>query len=221
MAENRYLHNYLVFDFETGGLHCKKNLALEFAGIWINGETFEEIDRYESLILPYSDDLTITEKALEKNGIQLEEIAEKGIDVSEVVASIVAKTEKANKDKSRGIKTMLVGQNVIFDIGFLKQIFSLNKTDLKIFAGSEGFNDYELFYFDTEKLGRIRNSKEARFTLTHLCQYDNIDLIGAHRAMNDVISTKDLFVTYMNALKGNSSDVDLSSSVRKKFSFQI
>jgi DNA polymerase III epsilon subunit-like protein len=225
MQSNNRVDNILVMDFETGGLDSKKNLALEFAGIWVESTDFREIDRYEALILPYSDDLTIEEKALESNGIKLEEIAELGIEVTDLVKNIISRTEKSNQGKMRGKKTIIVGQNAMFDIPFLQQIFKLTKQDLsKYFAGNKDyFGNFVPAYLDTQYMGRLKYAQDelkTTFNLSSLCAYEQVDLINAHRAMNDVEATLELFKRYILSLREGSATGE-TYSFRKNFTFQI
>jgi len=225
MNSNPRIDNLLIMDFETGGFESKKNLALEFAGIWVESTDFREIARFESLILPYSDTLTIEPKALESNGIKLEDLAENGIEVTEVVKKIIELTELSNKGKMRGKKTILVGQNIMFDIPFLQQIFSLTKQDLsKYFSGNKDyFGNFIPAYIDTQYLGRLKYAQDEQktaFSLGNLCAYEQVDLIEAHRAMNDVEATKGVIVKYLLALREGSGSGE-TYSARKNFKFQI
>lgn len=223
MESNNRVDNFLVLDFETGGRNCKKQLAIEFAGIWVDGTTFKEIDRYQSLILPYGE-YDIEQQALDANGIKLEEIAEGGISVDELVKEIIKRTEASNKGKMRGKKTILVGQNILFDIGFLQQIFKETKQDLsKYFTGSDDFyGNFQPVYFDTLFIGRVKYAQDldkTSFNLSSLCQYEVIDLINAHRAMADTESTLELFKKYISNLRSGSSSEMYDP--RQDFKFQI
>ena len=225
MNSNPRVGNFLICDFETGGFKAKKNLALEFAGIWVESTDFKEIARYESLILPYSDDLTIDPKALEANGIKLEDIAELGLDVIEVVKKIIEFTELSNKGKMRGKKTILIGQNIPFDIQFLQQIFKHCKQDLsKYFEGADDFyGNFQPYYMDTSHLGRLKYATDelkTAFSLGNLCSYEQVDIIEAHRAMNDVEATKELFIKYALQLREGTGSGE-AYSFRKNFKFQI
>lgn len=225
MNSNPRVDSYLICDFETGGFSSRKNLALEFAGIWVDSTDFHEIGRYEALILPFSENLTIEPKALEANGIQLEDLADNGVEVSEVVSNIIRLTQESNKGKMRGKKTILVGQNITFDIGFFQQIFKHTKQDIsKYFSGQEDFyGNFQPRYFDTMDIGRSKYAQDEQktaFSLKDLCQYEQVDLIDAHRAMNDVEATKELFIKYMLALRSGAGSGDVYS-FRKDFKFQI
>jgi len=222
---NPRIDNFLIFDFETGGFDASKNSALEFAGIWIDSYDFREIDRYEALILPFGD-YTIEQQALNANGIKIEEIAEHGVDVSVVVANIIEKTNICSKGKMRGKKTVLVGQDVFFDIGFLYQIFKETKEDMsKVFSGKKDFfGNFQPQTIDTLYLGRTKHAQaldKTTFNLTSLCQYDDIDLINAHRAMSDVESTLALFVKYMQSLRSGNTDDTGVYKFREHFKFQL
>ena len=216
----------MVFDFETGGKDCRKNLALEFAAIWVDGYDFREIDRYEALILPYDDNLTIEAAALSVNGIDIEDIAENGVELDIVVRNIIKKTEDCNEGKMRGKKTICVGQNATFDIGFLQQIFKNQKQDLsKIFTGDKDFyGNFQPVYFDTLYMARNKYGQDLErtsFSLGDLAKYEQIDLVDAHRGMPDVETTLAIFVKYMTAIRSGSEDDAGVYNFRDNFKFQF
>lgn len=212
----------MVFDFETGGFDCRKQPAIEFAAIWLDPVDFKHIDSYEAVIKAYND-MEIDPKALEVNGITPEEI-EDGEELAVVVKEIIARTEAVNKGQMRGKKCILAGQSVQFDIGFLQAIFKETKQDLsKIFEGAKDFyGNFQPAAIDTQYLGRTKHadSDKTAFGLSNLCSYENIDLVDAHRAMNDVISTVDLVINYMLSLREGNEGAK-SYRYRDEFKFQI
>lgn len=223
---NPRIDNFIVLDFETGGRSATNNLAIEFAAIWVDSYDFREIDRYSALILPYSDILTIEAEALEANGITIEEIAMQGVELSQVVSNIISKTMNCNKNKSRGKKTVIVGQNASFDISFLQQIFHATKQDLsKIFTGSKDyFGNFQPTYIDTLYLGRTKYATDldkTSFNLSSLAQYEQIDLVNAHRAMADVESTLSVFMSYVLSMRNNSAESGGVYNIRDNFKFQF
>lgn len=216
----------MVFDFETGGLDSNKNPALEFAGIWLDPYDFKEITRYEAVIKPFSD-MPIDEKALQANGITHEELSQ-GTDVNKVVAEIIERTEMANKGRMKFRKCVMVGHNVQFDIGFMMQIFNFTKNDMsKIFLGAKGYGKAAWFpsFFDTQNLAMLSYADKPEITslnLSKCCENESIDLVDAHRAMNDTEATKDLFISYMIKMRGGSfNSGGKVAKFRDDFKFQI
>ena len=65
--------DYVVFDYETGGLKPDKNPILEVAYFLVDRQSFIIKDKLEFLIKPY-DDLVIEKKALEVNGLKMTEL---------------------------------------------------------------------------------------------------------------------------------------------------
>lgn len=220
---NPHCNPFLVFDFETGGFSPTKNPAVEFAGIWIDPVEFKEICRYESIIKPFDPKLEITEGALKANGLTRDQI-NSGEDLNVVVDNIIKFSEMANKGRKAGKKTFLVGQNVLFDIGFLQQIFKYAKKDIsKYFECKEDFFKNQIpASLDTLLMGRTKHASDdlkVKFGLRDLCIYENIDLINAHRAMNDVEATTDLFLQFMQGVRSGNNQVE--SSFRNNFTFQL
>lgn len=213
-------------DFETGGFDFKKHSAMEFAGIWIDSSDFREICRYESIIKPYDENHVVDPKAFAIHGITPEESAA-GEELSVVVQKIFELTELANEGKSRGGKTILVGQNIDFDIAFLQDIFKRTKREMsKIFAGSKDFfGNFQPARFDTLHLGLAKYANiedETGFSLSDLCLKEGVDIVDAHRAMNDVEPTKELFIKFLMNLRNNSSTEGVEKfNFRKTFKFQI
>lgn len=227
--ENKQSENFLIFDFETGGLSAHKNPALEFAGIWVRSSDLTEICRYEAIIKPWyqQGELEVTPKALEVNGLNLKEI-EEGVYVKEVVENIIECCKKANEGK-RFKKCLPVGHNVDFDIAFLNQIFmaSKKKDELsKCFSGKKDyFNNFNPARFDTQYLSRARYANDVEkpaFDLHSACGYEEVELFDGHRAMNDVIATKELFIQYLKYLRGSGTEADSQTSTfRSKFKFNF
>lgn len=195
-------------DFETGGYFSQKNAITEFAGIWIESDDMSEIDRFDSLLKPYDDSLIYTPEALKATNIKLEMLVD-GCETSELVEIICLITEEANKSKTKHKKTILVGHNIGFDIGFLQAVFKREKVDLsKFFAGYIDYEkNFQPSYIDTMYLSRNKNPLLNTHTLTDACIREDVELSGAHRAMNDVEATLDLFKKYSFLFRNGTSDL--------------
>ena len=76
---------------------------------------------------------------------------------------------------------ILVGQNVIFDYSFLKQ-WAVNHK-----------HTFERNAVDTLKLARKFLPQEQKKDLASLCSYFGIERVHAHRALDDVMETQQIF----------------------------
>jgi len=76
---------------------------------------------------------------------------------------------------------ILVGQNVIFDYSFLKQ-WAVNHK-----------RTFERNAVDTLKLARKFLPQEQKKDLASLCSYFGIERVHAHRALDDVMETQQIF----------------------------
>jgi DNA polymerase III alpha subunit (gram-positive type) len=219
--------NFLIMDFETGGLSPRKNPATEFAGVWVESSDLSTIASYETLIKPYDNNLMYEKEALNLTGLSIERMVDEGQDVKMVVETIVKNSELANKDKQRGKKLIVVGHNIQFDIGFLQQIFKYAKVDMsKYFSGDKDyFGNFQPSYLDTLNISRAKFANQedvVQFNLDAVCVLEDVDLVDAHRAMNDVLATKEVLLKYLQSLRsGGQGSEDSEFRFRNKFKFQF
>lgn len=207
--------NYIVFDTETGGLKAGINPVLEFAAVSLNNN-LEEIDRYETLIKPY-DDLEITKEALKANGLNLQEVKEKGITKEEAVENIYYFVKKQRTSNLNTGLPIVVGHNVDFDNLMMHHLFLRNKFKV---------NWYQLINricIDTIQDSWRTWPKESSFNLSICCQRAGIELINAHRGMPDVLATANLFRFFTNKLR-NENILETKQNknegkIRTKFQF--
>lgn len=174
------LQNVTVFDFETSGLDPEHDRVIELAAIKIiDGKI---VDTFSTLI---NQPLTLKPKITEITGIKTEDLKE---GMQEVPAF------------QRFVRMMLgstlVAHNATFDLSFLH--FTL----MRLAGGT--FNNK---FLDTLTIARDRYAYPH--TLGVMCEQLGIDLIGAHRALNDVIACWELLKrmhelrpvdTYLNTL---------------------
>jgi DNA polymerase-3 subunit alpha (Gram-positive type) len=209
------MFDYVCFDLETGGLDENKNPITEFACIVYCSESFEEKFRFESFIKPY-DNLILEEGALKHTGINLE-MLETGILINELVdlLSEVFKTFTYGSSRFK-YKPILVGHNICkFDIPFVKYAF--NRQGLNLHDYVEHYSEDTLFLGRTKWKGEIN-----KFNLEACCKAAGIELIDAHRAMNDVEANKKLHEFLIKTLRQKQSISVQSESeqkTRKTFKF--
>lgn len=222
---------YVVIDFETGGLDLKTNALTEIACIAIKGDTLEEIDRYEALIAPYG--YKYDQRAFEVTGLSLEKLQEEGKPIKDVMDDFIAFLQKANVHKSKtGYKPMIVAHNPLFEVNCLQHLFHVTgKTALmpNLLHGSFDFHgNYQPYYQDTITLAKLiwaANKRMKNYKLGDVCGMMGLEIVDAHRAMNDVKPTLEFLSNSIQLLRGGngisaSSDTGIKNS-REGFHFQI
>jgi len=234
------LNNYIILDCETGGLDKKNNYhaslypITEIALIAVYADNLEEILRYESMIkgqyienneyVGYDLNHTYSKEALLGTGITIEKLEEKGKNYKEVCLEL-AKIFKELNTGNFWHKPILVGQNIIFDIPFIQQLFQLCNIDLsKLLHGYfDASKKFQLSYIDTMLLSRIKWANEkTKHNLTAIANRFNVELVDAHRAMNDAICTLNIFKSFANLLKiSNDSKNVVTDEVKFRDSFQF
>lgn len=220
------INPYIIFDFETGGLKGQKNAATEIAMLCIDGNTLMEVGRYESYIKPYLG-YDYDQKALDFTGITLDLLENKGKPLQQVVKEMmVCIKEWHNKTSATHTKKpILIGHNPKFDVVFLQQIFKEAKEDMRTyFDGDEDFyGKYQPSLIDTIQLSKLAYGNDETMTsynLTACVTKVGQSLPDAHKAINDVIATKELLIEYVNRLRSNVGGV-AGEKIRFRNSFRF
>ena len=230
-----------VIDFETGGLDCKKCAATQISAHAIRLDTFEVIGVFNKYIYPYQrrDDLGKPKRkvlrnkydveeeakqntleygkvALEYSAITMEMLYEKGEDIQVVCESLIEFFKQHTFTTSRKLKPIFVGQNILFDLGFLQQIMTytdLWKEIAKIFRGSEDFmGNFQPYYVDTilfSQLAFCHKDGVNSWSLSNLCEMLGIELDDAHDADADVTATRE--VLRLLTVRSRNEDVEEES----------
>ncbi len=158
-----FLKPFVILDLETSGIDPKKNDIIEVA--IIRYENGKEVGRYSDLI---KIDYKLPEIITIITGITDFNLEEKGKNKEEVFK----KTEELIKG------AYIVGHNIQFDVGFLKE----KGLDLDI-----------LGCIDTIPLAQILLPQLASYSLESLSDELDISHKNSHRAMADVEATLALF----------------------------
>lgn len=219
----------IVFDFETGGLDCKKCAATQLSMHAVRLDTFEVIDTFNEYIKPYSvpDSMlkpkrkTIRTKyeiedeeeekkeakqmeygqtALDVSGITIDLLNAEGKELEDVCSDIINFVHRNNlAGSSRSNKPILVGQNPLFDIGFLQQILTFTgkyKDFCKEVSGAtDFFGNFQPYYLDTIALSKLALSHDktmVSYKLEIEAERLGIDLDDAHDADADVTATQEV-----------------------------
>ncbi len=213
--------DYFVFDTETGGFSHKKNPVCEIAAILINGETLEEIIRYETAIKPYDEKLEYTAGAEAIHELTKEILEEHGEEIETVVEELKAILEFANENKKKSGKVVLVGHSVNFDVRFLSAMFTHCKDELIKYVDTFTNDKGETVptTLDTIKLSHMAwGNENMTFNLNNCCEKAEIVLTNAHSAMDDTEATTELFKKHTIAMR-NSNGMSEQYRDRTKFSF--
>jgi DNA polymerase III epsilon subunit-like protein len=184
----------LFIDTETGGIQPGKNSLLSLAlVVWK-----ESMIKASTEILINDGILDVTEKALEINGIDLEE--HKKIAVTPAVA-IKQFDDFIKANFPTDEKIVLGGHNITFDVNFLNAFLAANNYNYQQ-RFSHRFIDTAsiLFYlYLTGKLkDKITSSQQA-------FDYFHIVVDGRHTALGDAIATAQLFSHLVGLLENRSS----------------
>lgn len=236
-----------VMDFETGGLYCKKCAATQISVHAIRLDNFEVMGTFTKYIYPYQSKpdigkpkrkvlrnkyeeeeehptLEYGKVALEYSAITMDMLYDKGEELEAVCNDLIDFFKQYTLTTSRKLKPIFVGQNILFDLGFLQQIMTycgLWKEVAKIFRGSEDFfGNFQPYYVDTiifAQLAFCHRDNVTSWSLSNLCELLGIELDDAHDADADVTATKEVLrLLTVRSRNEEVDDADGSTVVTKK-----
>lgn len=159
------LEDYVVVDLEMTGLNAKTDAILEVGAVRVRGG--RQVEEYGALLRT---EKPLADRVQELTGIT-REMVQAGADPERAMTEFF---DFLGAD-------ILVGQNVIFDYGFLKQ-----------WAVNHGIA-FEREAADTLKLARCFLPAEQKKDLESLCAYYQIKRARAHRALDDARETGEIF----------------------------
>ena len=101
-----------------------------------------------------------------------------------------------------------------FDFDFFKNLFE--------FAGDD-IEKYVKWREDTLRYAYYANLEQSDYKLVTCCNEFGIDLVGAHRALNDTRATAKLFIEFIKRLRsvGSANTPGSKESFRSSFRYQI
>ncbi len=183
----------LFIDTETGGIDPLKNSLLSIGlVIW---QEFEITDKREILI--NDGILNVTSKALEINGIIIEEHKKFALSPKDAIKEL---ENFLSHHFSKEEKITLGGHNINFDVNFFKH-----------FLVSNNYNYFQRFshrYVDTATIlyylylsGRL---KQKKISSQEAFDYFGIQVEGRHSALGDAIATAKLFSTLLRIISKNA-----------------
>ena len=170
---NKAYDEFVIFDIETTGLSAINDSITEIGAVKVkNGEV---TDTFSHLVNP---ERTIPEFITKLTGIT-DEMVEDKPKISEVILLF-------QKFISGSV---LIAHNASFDVGFIRE--NLKNVNLE-------FSNPVL---DTLELSRAVFPDLKNHKLNTLSKYLDISLENHHRALDDAIATKDIFLKIMELLK--------------------
>lgn len=209
--------SFVVLDFETGGLDATKNPVMSFAALAMDGVSLDQILKYDNLVQPYSDKLQYDSKAMQINGLSVEQCRAKGVPLSQLVDDICKIFTEANIHNSKTARPVIVGHNIDFDKNFLIDIFKRANIDLSKYVSgtTDVFGTFHPRCEDTKHwcmaMSAETTDTDTNFKLQSCCQRASVDLTNAHNAAGDVAATADLWRYVVTRLRsGGSVNVTVS-----------
>lgn len=196
--------NYMIVaDTETGGLPSKASkgkpekkaffdVALcEIALVVIDLNALKIVDEYDAIIQPYKDGLEYNPEAEKVHGLSVSNLKENGQNAKEVYQKVKSFLVKY---KNPRIGSILCGHNFqLFDIPFFGGLFE--------FYG-DSLWEYVKFVEDTMKLSWYRAIEQENYKLGTCCRLEGVELVDAHRALNDTRANALLMLKYIEKFRG-------------------
>jgi len=186
----------LVIDTETGGFDPKKDALCSVGVVLPNGDKPKEW-----FIYPY--DKNYTPRAMEVNNLSKELLEEKGIHINQFKLEFLEYI-KENFHVSTYGKIQLLGHNVSFDIGFLREIF---KEDFKFWFHYH-FKDSMILanMLKDLKLIPIKQSISLGKLYTYFRGEDELSK-NAHSSLADAVMSLEIYSELLNLIKEETKDV--------------
>lgn len=224
----------LVLDFETGGLDPQKCAATQLSVHAVRLDTFEVMETYNMYFYPYNykclekpakkvlkskydaedeKQMLYEDRALEYSAITMDMLTSMGVDLKKACTELIDFIKRNTFNVSRSCKPIVVGQNILFDLGFLTQI--LLYTDLwsdftKIVRGVKDYwGNFQPYYVDTICLSQLAMSHDKSVTSWKLeleAERLGIDLDDAHDADADVIATREILRKLTARMRNTDSE---------------
>tara|TARA_X000001382_G_scaffold25412_3_gene15988 strand:+ start:1722 stop:2513 length:792 start_codon:yes stop_codon:yes gene_type:complete len=216
----------LIFPYNKKG----ENFSYDFDSFMIESVKKDDPNRdtkeKKNKLIENTIDFVYTKGAMDVTDIT-PDLINSGINIKELVDKILDLGAAAKV--SNFSKAVLVGHNPDFDRNFLQQTFSVaGKLSHmpKIFHGSEdyfgNFQPHSIDTIDLAKLSWHKNQEEIpNYKLQTCVSKAGLDLVNAHRAINDVVATRDLFFHFKRKLRSSGGSVSADESrVRDSFKFE-
>ena len=237
----------LVLDFETGGLDCNNCAATQISIHAVRMDTFELMEKINYYIYPYNKKtpkkkkkvlrskyeieeesenenlMAYEERAMDISGITMTQLEQSGMNLEDVCKEIIAFIKRNTLNVSQACKPILVGQNILFDIGFLQQIMlytELYDDFCKVVRCKKDYwGNYQPYYADTIILCQLAMDNDKSIVTWKLeseAERLGVELDDAHDADADVTATEDIMQVLALRMRNEESDGDGGVVLRKK-----
>lgn len=226
----------IVYDFETGGLDCTQCAATQISLHAVRLDTFEVMAKYSAYIYPYNKKsdfgkpkkktlrtkyekeeeeelMNYEKKALEVSGITMNMLYSMGKPLEDVCIEICDFIRNNTFHVVAGNKPFMIGQNPLFDKGFMQQIMLYTNQwgeFCKLVRGSKDFwGNFQPAQLDTIILFQLTfdNDKSvSTWKLEAMAERLGIDLDDAHDADADVTATRESVRVLTSRMREQSGD---------------
>lgn len=247
----------IVYDFETGGLDCTKCAATQISLHAIRLDTFKLIGKYTSYIYPYNkkdgvgkpkkkvlkskydDDesgelMEYGKVALEVSNITMDMLYSMGKDITEVCSDICDFIESNTLPIVGTHKPFFIGQNPLFDKGFMQQIMLYTGVwdrFTKLVRGAKDFwGNFQPAQLDTIILSQLALNNDVsviNWKLESIAERLGVDLDDAHDADADVTATREIVKVLSAKMRSTDSgsyavgDIELEKKEKLRDHFKI
>lgn len=211
----------IVYDFETGGLDCTRNAATQISLHAVRLDTFEVMEKYSAYFYPYTrkQDVGKSKKRVLKSKYdneeeELMEYDDTALKYSDITMDMLYSMGRPLEDICREIcdfikrntlpvvasnKPFLVGQNPLFDKGFLQQIMLYSGMwgeFVKLVRGAKDFwGNFQPTHLDTILICQLIFDNDKSITtwkLEAMAERLGVDLDDAHDADADTTATREI-----------------------------
>ena len=212
----------IFYDFETGGTDCQKSAATQLSLHAVRLDTFEVMDKYNAYIYPYNKksdigkpkrkilknkyDVDVEEElmeysqvALDISGVTMDLLYQQGKPLEVVCNEVCDFIERNTFPVVPSNKPFMVGQNPLFDKGFMQQIMLYTgvwSRFIKLVRGAKDFwGNFQPAQLDTIMLSQLTFDDDKSITtwkLEAMAERLGIDLDDAHDADADVTATREI-----------------------------
>lgn len=189
---------YIVMaDTETGGLPNSNvkafdDIALcEVALVVIDVPNLKICDEFSAIIKPYKEGLIYSAEAEEVHKITKQVIDEQGIELKDAFKIV---KQYLTKYKNPYHKAIFGGHNFAgYDMSFFENMFSFFEDDIY---------NYVKWVEDTQKLAYYAFPELPNYKLTTCCNAVGVELVEAHRALQDTKSNALLMIELLKWIQG-------------------
>lgn len=225
----------IIYDFETGGLDCTRCAATQISLHAVRLDTFEVMEKYSAYIYPYSkkkeigkpkkkvlkqkydnDDeeelMDYEDVALKYSNITMEMLYSMGKPLEDVCREICDFVKRNTLPVVASNKPFMVGQNPLYDKGFMQQIMlytGIWPEFIKLVRGAKDFwGNFQPAQLDTIILCQLIFDNDKSVTtwkLEAMAERLGIDLDDAHDADADTTATREILRVATARMREESS----------------